>query len=74
MKRYGNGMTEDAAISALHRLQKKWPKSLWLFAASGTLTVMKKDENGNKRITEFGGFDSDATVTTIDIECDGGDW
>jgi len=75
---------ERKAIASLKRLAKKWPESLWLFSASGTLNVMKKHEDGyascygdnvppsNSR-TE--GVCEDYIVDTINgIENDGGDW
>ena len=65
---------ERKAIAALKRLEKKWPKSLWLFAGSGSLCVMKKDANGEKVMVSSDGFDPDYCVDTIDIPNDGGDW
>ena len=65
---------EKTAIAALERLAKRWPKSLWLFSANGTLCVMKKDSSGRKVQTPHGGVDSDYVATTIGIENDGGDW
>ena len=71
---------EKSAISRLTRLSKVWPDSLWLFSASGSLCVMKKDENNNQvrnpllNNGQGGGVDNNYTVATIDIENDGGDW
>lgn len=65
---------ETAAINTLKRLAKKWPKSLWLYSASGTLWVMRHDENGEKAMNHLSGFDGDAAITSIDIPNDGGDW
>ena len=66
---------EKAAISALRRLAKKWPKTLWLFSASGTLTVMRCDENGEHAHLDSFGVDPDYIVDTIiGIDNDGGDW
>lgn len=65
---------EEKAIAALKRLAKKWPKSLWLFSASGSLCVMRKDENGEKVHREGGEMDPDYCLDTIDIVNDGGDW
>jgi hypothetical protein len=65
---------EFAAISSLKRVSKKWPKSLWLFSASGSLLVMKKDKNGKKVIKKNGSVDQDYVIATIDIENDGGDF
>ena len=72
---------EKSAINRLKSLAKVWPDSLWLFSASGSLCVMKKDKNGNKAYLPMsdledngGGVDDEYTITTIDIENDGGDW
>jgi hypothetical protein len=65
---------EDRAIRSLKRLAKKWPKSLWLFSASGRLHVMRCDENGQAVMTKNGGSDPDYSITTINIKNDGGDW
>jgi len=67
---------EKSAISALKRLAKKWPKSLWLFSASGTLCVMKAGPNGEQvHTSKNGGIDPDYIVETIKgIQNDGGDW
>jgi len=67
-------MTEEQAIKALKRLAKRWPKSLWLYSASGTLCVMRCDENGECVHTSRGGVDSDYIVDYINIPNDGGDW
>lgn len=66
--------TEVKAIQALKKLEKKWPKTLWLFSASGTLCVMAKNDYGNRAITNDGGCDQDFIVDEIKIENDGGDW
>lgn len=68
---------EQAAIATLRRLASAWPDTLWLFSASGTLCVMRRDENGERAQTRGdakGGVDPDYVVTTIDIPNDGGDW
>jgi hypothetical protein len=72
---------EAAAIASMNRLAKKWPKSLWLYSASGTLCVMKKDEDGEQVSIPLssngkvgGGVDARHVVGTIAIENDGGDW
>ena len=65
---------EDKAIKSLQRLSKRWPKSLWLYSASGTLCVMKGDENGGAIFNERGSIDSEYVVATIDIPNDGGDF
>jgi len=66
---------EQAAIAALERLAKNWPKTFWLFSASGTLCVMRCGKNGEQVTTsEYGGMDQEYIVTTISIPNDGGDW
>jgi len=69
----GEPMTEDQAIAALHKLAKRWPPSLWLFSACGTLCVMRFGENGEK-VWSGTGVDQAALVDVIDIPNDGGDW
>lgn len=70
---------EKKAIAALKRVAKIWPKSLWLFSASGTLHVMRNGEDGNPVYEHSdevrdGGCDPDYSITTINIANDGGDW
>jgi len=65
---------EEKAIKALKRVAKIWPKSLWLYSASGTLCVMKHGHNQEQMNTNSGGVDPNYVITTIDISNDGGDW
>lgn len=65
---------ERRAIATLHRLAKRWPKSLWLFSAGGSLCVMKRAPDGDRMRTPDGGMDPAACLATIDISNDGGDW
>lgn len=69
---------ERKAIATLKRLAKRWPKTLWLFSASGTLTVMRYGPNGEQMIVgghlSGNGCDPNYIVDTIDIPNDGGDW
>ena len=69
---------EKRAIASLNRVAKKWPKSLWLFSASGTLWVMKCGADGKPVMTPTrigdGGTDPAYCITKIDIPNDGGDW
>lgn len=65
---------ELAAIRSLKQLEKSWPGSLWLFAASGTLSVMRTDLDGNRVVTAGGGFDESYCVATVILPSDGGDW
>jgi hypothetical protein len=65
---------EKKAISALKRIAKKWPDSLWLFSASGNLCVMRNDADGQNVMTPGGGVDQKYIVDKIEIPNDGGDW
>lgn len=65
---------EQKAIRALKRLARTWPKSLWLFSASGTLCVMRSRQDGNHHTTPDGGIDPDYVLESINIPNDGGDW
>jgi len=65
---------EKKAIAALKRVAKRWPESLWLFSASGTLHVMKKNEQGERVMLSSDGVDPDFAITSAYIENDGGDW
>ena len=64
---------EKLAISALERVAKRWPKTLWLFSGSGTLWVMKYKKDGTRAIGEFENMDSDYAISPIPIDNDGGD-
>jgi hypothetical protein len=66
---------EARAIASLKRLARKWPRSLWLFSASGTLCVMRRGEDGEHAITDQEGIDSAYLIDVIQgIDNDGGDW
>lgn len=67
---------EQNAIKSLKKLAKKWPKTLWLFSASGTLCVMRTGDFGKQVFHGKGGsVDPEYIVTTIsNINNDGGDW
>lgn len=66
---------EKRAISRLKSLAKVWPKSLWLFSASGTLLIMRYGENGIEVMTDSGVFDHEYALSEcIDIPNDGGDF
>ena len=64
---------EENAINTLNRLAKRWPESLWLFSASGSLWVMQKNSDGEKS-HDGDGYDQECALSCIDIENDGGDW
>jgi hypothetical protein len=66
---------EQKAINSLKRLAKKWPKSLWLFSASGSLCVMRAGEDGEQATLGHGGMDPSYILDNIHgIKNDGGDW
>ena len=65
---------EAKAIKEFKALAKRWPKSLWLFSASGGLQVMRKDAQGGHAHTSSDGIDPDYILDSINIENDGGDW
>jgi hypothetical protein len=65
---------EARAIASLRRLAKRWPKTLWLFSASGTLCVMRFGTDGDRLRVDGGGMDPQACLATIAIPNDGGDW
>ena len=65
---------EAKAIKEFKALAKRWPKSLWLFSASGGLHVMHKDADGTHAHLPNCGIDPAYIVDTIDIDNDGGDW
>lgn len=65
---------EKKAIRALQKLADIWPKSLWLFSASGKLCVMQYDKDGERPESRNGGNDIDYLITDVDIDNDGGDW
>jgi hypothetical protein len=65
---------EERSIRALNRLAKTFPKSLWLFSASGSLCIMKKNNQGERAVKDSGGMDQAFIVDIVSIENDGGDW
>lgn len=63
---------EQRAIVSLKRLAKHWPQSLMLFSWSGTLCVIKLNEDGGSPL--HGVDPNSAIVETIHgIRNDGGD-
>jgi hypothetical protein len=63
---------EQSAIASLRRLAKRWPKSLMLFSWSGSLCVVKLDEDGNSPLHSHDPCDH--IICTIEgIGNDGGD-
>ena len=65
---------ERKAVAALKRVAKRWPSSLWLFSASGSLLVMRYGPDGNPVHRENGTVDPELEVAQIDIPNDGGDF
>lgn len=72
---------ECKLIESLNRLAKKWEKNgkrLWLYSASGVLTVMMHGDREDNPIPEMlpnAGTNPDNIITTISgIGNDGGDW
>lgn len=67
-------LSEKQAIAALKRLAKKWPKTLWLFAAPGGLHVMRRGDDGDHVRRKNDSIDPEYILESIDIPNDGGDW
>ena len=66
--------TEKQLLRALKRLNDNWPREFWIFAASGTFTLMRTDENGH-HAHKGEGYDPDFIEQSyMNIDCDGGDW
>jgi hypothetical protein len=65
---------EQNAINTLKRLEKRWPKGLWLFSNGMSISIMKYPENMDDIVNESGGMNQDYIVDSIDIPNDGGDW
>ena len=65
---------ERNAITTLERLKNRWPDTLWIFATGNSLSIMRKNDEGEHAATSSGGMDPDYIVASIDIENDGGDW
>lgn len=66
--------TLEATVKHLKKLEENWPSKYWIFAADGRLYLIRKNKNGERAITDFGGVDQDFIVAEFDIESDGGDW
>jgi hypothetical protein len=66
---------ERACITALERVAKKWPKTLWLFAGDGTwISILKSKPDGQHAILPSGSTDQNYVVGKVKIDNDGGDW
>lgn len=61
----------------LRRILAEMPTDVWIYAASGTLCLMAKNEAG-MHATRGGAndesVDQDAMIDTLPGSCDGGDW
>lgn len=66
---------ERRAIASLERLAKRWPRSLMLFSASGSLLVLRNDGHSVERLGSRDAAEQYATIlASIDgIPNDGGD-
>ena len=63
----------------IERVIKDMPDSVWLFANSAGLSMMRKDAHGHHATIEMygpvgGGMDHDYLLESIDCNIDGGDW
>ncbi len=71
---------EKCAIAALKRIEKYWPKTLWVFCTGMSMNIMRCKEDGDHAtcpdVGSFrgGGMDPDYVVDTVNIPNDGGDW
>jgi len=66
--------TAERLVRRLRQLEKEWPEGYWLFAASGTLCLMREKSDG-RATGAHGGMDPDDIVASFDgIPNDGGDW
>lgn len=82
INRFNNNNPEECKlIDSLNRLAKKWEKDgkrLWLYSASGVLTVMMHGDREDNPIPEMlpnAGTNPDNIITTVlGIDNDGGDW
>ena len=72
---------EISLVKSLQRLAKKWEKDgnrLWLFSASGSLTVMLEgDIESNpesEMLPNYSVNQNNCVTTIVGIRNDGGDW
>ena len=66
---------EQKAIDALKKLEKIWPKSLWIFATGNGLHVMRCGKNGEHMTDSYGSMDEKRELAYITgIDNDGGDF
>jgi hypothetical protein len=67
-------LTEKQVVRSLKRLEKGWPKSLWLWSANGTLCLMRCGPDGEHVFTSNGRVDPAYLIQRFNIDNDGGDW
>ena len=61
-------------LRRLAAVARTMPPDVWVYVASGTVTVMAHDEHGD-RARDRDGFDRDAVITQVSGgSWDGGDW
>lgn len=65
---------ERRAIVARTTLAKTWPRSLWLYSASGTLCVMRALPDAAHAMKKGGGVDDRYLLDLVDRPNSGGDW
>jgi hypothetical protein len=58
---------------ALRKLERSWPKGLWLFATGNGLSLMREHADGSRH-NRTGGMDQDLEIASFNIKNDGGDW
>jgi len=65
---------EKKAIATLKRLEKNWPKTIWLFATGNAINIIKCGENGSHIEDKNGTMDQKYIIDSVNINNDGGDF
>lgn len=65
---------EKSVIRRLKSIARDWPDTIWVYANSGLLSIMRYDEDGNTAILPNGGVDPDYEIDAVFILSGGGDW
>jgi len=65
---------EKRAIAALQRLEKNWPKTLWLFCNGHSISILRTGPDGVRVMNAAGTPDQDYIVESVTIPSDGGSW
>lgn len=76
-KRSAKKLTRKQVINLLYQLEQGWPEDLWIFVASGTLTLMKSASTKEERFTNplDGAVDPQYIIEEFaGIDADGGDF